>query len=509
MAVAQLALTSRGSSARMSSDQTEGSAASAASLAAVDTTGRVAAALETALDTTAQAINYAVPAAVHTICSFLPIPGAITAAVKTSLGFGTNVITTASKESLKGAAFGATAWTRALRSSVAVSGATQSLSEAVPSNAFLARCIAESAEQPAIKESLLSYLALRSQLNDLRGAAAPDQKKLSEIAKSLASFEVKLRDFQDFRDLKAALDAGPELVKAQFKRINSLATAKADELIEKVSRFYQDHVGSLAGEVEGGWSRLETEAERSAARSKLRDQIAGRLLKVFDGELSREETKAELSKVTQDLHEGFECYRSAFRGAVGTALGVLCVTGGLRVALQAAWDGASYLTAGAAAWLGGNAVSTVSSFASWAGEQVASCFTGLYEWGKSFFVAAVTDNPVTRTGAAVVSAGIDAARTVAENAQQLGEWLMPASPPDLSHPYWTGSSRIMTGVDEHLNPLFGESCTSGFPFTPRGEAYIGNPEGIAQYFTTPPAGPAHQVSGESATDFIMRRVTGK
>jgi|688.fasta_scaffold05602_11 hypothetical protein len=509
MAVAQLALTTGGSSLKVPTPPTEGEIATVTSLAALDTTGRVVSGIEKALDTTAQAINYAVPAAAHTVCSFLPVPEVVNSAVTSSLGFGTRVLTATAKESLQGAAFGATAWTRALRHSVAVNGATEDLEKASASKEFLARCIAESAEKPAVKESLLSYLALRSQLAELRAEESPDRGKISQLAQSLASFEVKLRDFQEFRDLKAALEAGTKFVEEHYKRINSLATAKADELIERVSHFYQEHVGSLAGEVEGGWARLETEEERSAARTKLRDQIAGRLLKVFESALSSEETKAALSKVTQDLHEGFDCYRSAFRGAVGTALGVLFVTGGLRGALQAAWDGASYITAGAASWVGDNVVSTVSSFTGWVGEQVTTRATELYEWAKDSIVHAATDNPLTRAGSAIVSAGIDAATAVSDGAQQLAESLMPASPPDLSHPYWTGSSRVMTGVDEHFNPLFGESCTSGFPFTPRGETLIGNPEGIAQYFTTPPTGPAHPVGGESATDFIMRRVTGK
>jgi len=502
MAVADIGLTQGGHSARAQTPPSEGEVATVASLAALDTTGRIVSGIEKILDTTVQAINYAVPAAAHTIGSFLPVPEAVNSFVSNSLGFGTRVITATTKESLQGAAFGATAWTRALRQSVAVNGATDELTTTDSSRDFLARCIAESSQQPLVRESLLSYLALRSKLQELREQSAPDSQKLSELAQSIASCEVKLRDFQDFRDMKAALDNGPHFVEEQYKRINTLAAAKADLLIAKVEHFYQEHVGSIAGEVEGGWTRLETEDERSAARTKLRDQIAVRLRKVFESELSSEETKSELAKVSQDLYEGFDCYRAAFRGAVGTALGVLVVTGGLRGALEAAWEGASSVATGATSWFGEQIGSTCSSFTGWIEEQVSARVSELYQWTKDAIANAVYDNPITK-------AGVEVATAIQEGAGQLADAIMPSAPPDLSHPYWTGSSRVMTGVDEHFNPLFGESCTSGFPFTPRGETYIGNPEGIAQYFTTPPVGPAHPVSGEGITDFIMRRVGGK
>ena len=509
MAVAHIALTQGGHSTKEKVPPTEGEVATVASLAALDTTGRIVSGIEQLLDKTVQAINYAVPAAAHTVGSFLPVPESVNSFVSNSLGFGARVLTATTKESLQGAAFGATAWTRALRQSVAVNGATDELSTTRSSRDFLARCIAESSQQPLVKESLLSYLALRSKLQELRENPSPDSQKLSELAQSIASYEVKLRDFQDFRDMKAALENGPHFVEEQYSRINTLAAAKADLLIAKVERFYQDHVGSIAGEVEGGWTRLETEDERSAAKAKLRDQIAARLRKVFESELSSEETTSELAKVSQDLYEGFDCYRAAFRGAVGTALGVLFITGGLRGALEAAWEGASYVASGATSWVGDQIGSTFSSFTGWIGEQVTTRATELYEWAKDAVVTAIYENPITKAGEAVVSAGVEAATAIQEGAGQLADAIMPSAPPDLSHPYWTGSSRVMTGVDEHFNPLFGESCTSGFPFTPRGETYIGNPEGIAQYFTTPPPGPAHPVSGESVTDFIMRRVGGK
>jgi len=473
-----------------------------ASLAAIDTAGRTVEAAENAVAATAHVINEAVPATVRTICSVLPIPQVASSTISGLAEGATHAATFVAQTALQAGAqaltFGTPAWSQAVRQGLAVSGVASELSKDDASTEFLARCVAESSEQPLIKDALLAYLEQRKELSDLRASGAEaSQPRLSELAQSIATLEVRLRDYQDFRDLKQVLDQGGAFIEKHQRQVNDLALETADRVISNVENYYKSHVGSLAGPVEAAWAALDDRGLREKARTTLRDKIALRLHKVFDSEMSSEQTTTELGKVTHDLHVAFGSYRHAFRGAMGTALGIAAATGGLHAALDYAWKGAS--------WVINTTHSTLSDGVSyvcrWAGESLRNALHSVSDWLYQTVSSAISSNPVVKAmqqGAEAVTA---LPEKIADAAESIGDSVFGPNVPDYSHPYWTGSSRIMTGVDEHFNPVYGTSCTSGFPATPRIEGITNNITGLSDFFSKPPVTPG---PNEGALDVIMR-----
>lgn len=469
---------------------TEG--ASVAALATVDTAGRTVAVVESALDTTAQTINTVVPATVRTVCSFLPLPGSATSAISTVAEAATTASTWLVNTSLQAGAqaftFGAPAWSQALRQGIAVSGTTAELQHGDTSQEFLARRVAESSEDPLIKQSLLKYLELRKQLKEVQssGDAAPNSA-VTDLARSIASYEVKLRDYQDFRDLKQVLDQKSRFAEEHHKQINTLAAETANRMIDKVENYYKENVGTLAGGVEGNWAKLQTEEQRTAARTALRDKIALKLQKVFNSEMNSAETTSELNAVSHELHVAFDSYRHALAATISTALGVTYATGGMRVALESAWAGTKHLFDATCSWVGDTVSSGLSTMTGWVSTQIRQAVEGVSSWISQTVSDAIASNPLVQ-GASKAAETITALPAKIDDlAEGLRDTVFGASSPDYNHPYWTGSSRVMVGVDEHFKPIYGHSCTSGFPDTPRIETLTKDFSGLRDFFNTPKA----------------------
>ena len=467
---------------------TEG--ASVAALATVDTAGRAVSTVENVLDTTAQTINTVVPATVRTVCSFLPIPEKVNGALSTVTEAATHASTWLVNTSLQAGAqaftFGAPAWSQALRQGIAVSGATSEFQHGDSGQEFLARRVAESSENPLIKQSLLKYLELRKQLKAVQSMGTPTaESSVSDLARSIASYEVRLRDYQDFRDLKQVLDEGRRFADEHHKQINTLAVETADRIIDNVENYYKANVGTLAGEVEGNWAKLKTEEQRAAARGTLRDKIALRLQKVFNSEMNSSETTSELNSVSQELHVAFESYRHALAGAIGTTLGVTYAAGGVRMALEGAWASTKHLFEATCSWAGGAISSGVSGVYGWIHAHTIGAVEGISSWISQTVSDAIASNPLVQGAAKAAETVTALPAKIDDLAEGLRDSVFGSSSPDYSSPYWTGSSRVMVGVDEHFRPIYGHSCTSGLPATPRIETLTKDVSGLSEFFNRP------------------------
>jgi hypothetical protein len=352
----------------------------------------------------------------------------------------------------------------------------------------LARRIAESTENPLIKQSLLKYLELRKQLKEVQNTNnSTTNSSVTDLARSIASYEVRLRDYQDFRDLKQVLDERARFADNHHKQINTLANETANRIIDKVEKYYKTSVGSLAGEVAGNWAKLQTEEQRTAARTKLRDTIALKLQKVFNSEMTSTETTAELTAVSHELHVAFDSYRHALTATIGTALGVAYATGGMRMALEGAWAGTKHLFGSACSWVGDTVSSGLSTMSGWVGTRISQAVEGISSWISQTVSDAIASNPLVQ-GASKAAETITALPTKIDNlAEGLRDTVFGASSPDYNSPYWTGSSRVMVGVDEHFKPIYGHSCTSGFPATPRIETLTKDVSSLSEFFNSPSA----------------------
>ena len=486
----------------------------ASALAAIDTTGRVVNSVESVMNSVAHSVNTLVPATVRGVCSFLPIPEVVTRTINGAAETTTNALTWLTNSSaqfaIQAATFGAPAWSQAIRQGVAVSGAAEVLNKQDGGSEFLARCIAESSDEPLIKGSLLAYLDARKELKALRTDSAEGQSaRVQELARDIASYEVKLRDYQDFRDLKQVLEQGSAFVEHEHKRINELALEKADRIIAHVEHYYQDELGSAAGTVKGTWEDSEGSGPRAESRDALRDKIAARLQKVFDRELSSEETTKEISNISGDLHSAFGSYRSALKAAVSTVLGVGVATGALKTVLSAVWSGAEQLFGHAASRLGEGMRGLCSMVSEAISSRLEAIAQSIKDAGWEMIATPIHKAAETASEiAGVVSDGLSTAgETVQDALTAVDKTIFGPSAPDYSHPYWTGSSRVMVGVDDAFQPVYGESCISGFPSQPRVESITSNISGLADFFQSTPAGPSYQLDAESAADFVLRRLS--
>ena len=334
--------------------QSSGSMKSTA-IGALDSIGSFASTVDKTLDSVASTVNEAVPATTRFVLSILPVPEAVnnvivgvTSAVTRVATWTTRLVADAALQTVT---FGAPAWSQAARQGVAVSGATDSLETNESSREFLARCIAESAAAPAVRSSLTSYLDLRGELSAAQKSG--NSEKITELSERIAKLEVSLREYQEFRDFKSALEHGPKFVEAQHEKITALAATTADAIIARVENYYKTTVSGDRETVKGKWSEQSSPEERDAMRNRLKKQIAARLHTVFTKELSSQATMAEIEKVGSDLHEAFGTYRMGFKAAMGSLLGASAVTGALSTALTSAWAGAQQVAARASAWLGG------------------------------------------------------------------------------------------------------------------------------------------------------------
>lgn len=324
-------------------------------IGALDTVGTFASKVDTTLDTAANAINEAVPATTRFVLSLLPIPEAVNNVLVGATSMATRVVTWATRTvadaALQTVTLGAPAWSQAARQGVAVSGATDTLETNETSMQFLARCIAESAEAPAVRNSLSRYLDLRKELRSAQ--ETKNTERLEELSGEIARLEVGLRDYQEFRDFKAVLERGPQFVQEQQRKIDELATATADRIISRVENYYRNATTGDAAVVKGTWDEKSSPQERDAARNRLRDQISKRLHGVFTKELSSKETMDEIEKVGSDLHNAFGTYRLGFKAAMGSLLGATAITGALGHALSTAFTAGQQVAARAATWFGG------------------------------------------------------------------------------------------------------------------------------------------------------------
>lgn len=431
--------------------ETVGDLATISSLAVVDTSGRLTSALEGAVDCAADTVNATVPATVRFVGSFF-LPEIVNQVVSKGVSAVTHaatwLVSCSTTAVFHAATFGVPAWSQALRQGLAVSGATGKFNSAESSRDFLARCFAESSETSLIKETLLQYLELRKELRMAREKPGGD-RAISELAKAIAGLEVRLRDYQDFRDLKSILERGTQFVSNQHQRIDQLALETADRVIARVENYYKDNVGSLAGSVEGAWASQEA---RQQQRQLLREQIAKRLQGVFLQELNSEETAAEIAKVSSELHTAFGTYRASFKAAMLTALGVGYATGALQAGLEAAWSAA------------GSALNSLTSALS---DGAQSLFAALRGWASdrlSESLQSVVDSFASSLGAVADSVG-----GAVENAlDTVGGFFDNSSIYD--SPYYTRSNQIVTGFDPSGQPIYGQSCISAFPAVPRIES---------------------------------------
>lgn len=323
-------------------------------IGALDSVGTFASKVDRTLDSAANAINEAVPATTRFVLSLLPLPEAVNNVLVGATSVATRVATwvtrTVADAALQTVTLGAPAWSQAARQGVAVSGATDTLETNENSMQFLARCIAESAEAPAVRSSLSRYLDLRKELRAAQ--ESKDATKLESLSGEIARLEVGLRDYQEFRDFKAALEQGPKFVQEQRKKIDTLAETTAERIISRVENYYRNATSGDAEVVKGAWDEKASPQEREAARNRLRDQISKRLHGVFTKELSSQETMDEIEKVGSDLHHAFGTYRMGFKAAMGSVLGATAITGALGHALSTAFAAGQQVATRAASSFG-------------------------------------------------------------------------------------------------------------------------------------------------------------
>lgn len=426
-------------------------------LAALDLTGRAVEATESALRGAATAINAAIPATARFIGSFF-LPEAINHPLEKALGLATRLTTSVIKGSFTAAVqamtFGAPAWAQAFRQGVAVSAAISELQHNDSGSELLARCIAQGCRDAMIKEPLQCYIGLRKELAAVEAAGPSQTDRHAELSRTIVGIETRLRDYQDFRDIKMAFDNRSSFVEQQQKRLNEIASQTAERLISQTESFYQRELGWAGGAVAGRWAKGETAAERSAERDLLREEISMRLAHIFQHGLTVSETSAVLSTVAAKMHSAFGTYKHAFKGGLAVVGGVLIETGVVSDAFECVWNTVKAEIDAGLGWISDTAYSAVESVKDWAAEQLGAI-------GDR-----ISDRIMNRTQAAFddLGAQID---TALENGLETLRAVLPSDGPDYSAPYWSKTDKVWVGINPDGSPQWGHSCISGFPSRPR------------------------------------------
>ena len=425
-------------------------------LGTLDTAGRVIQTVEQGVDAAAQALSVAVPAVTRFIGGFV-LPEHVNRILGTVIEYGaagvSGIVAGGAKATVQTMSFGAPAWIETLRNGAGVSAVADHLNQGETSREFLARCFAENTAEPLIKESLLSYLNLRKDLNTLQQQPEIDQGKLTQVSRDIARLEIKLRDYQDFSSLKLVLEKGDEFVAEQHKRINQLAHDTAGNIVERVEQYYQGKCGEYAGKIKGSWSAADTDEKRTALRTALTEKIALRLQGVFDREMSADETVAQLNAVTGELHSAFGTYRSAFKATLGTILGVGYATGAFQYLAQAA--GSAIV-----GWAQDGVISAAQSLKESVHSGLKSCYDYFYGVVADSINQMIESNPVIasiKQGAEAVSDTGDRIRNAVVNSIENLKALIP----NTNHYSSPKPKGVFIGIGPD-GPMYGESCTSGY-----------------------------------------------
>lgn len=458
--------------------------AETAGLVALDSAGRLVSTVEQVLDGGAELANATVPAVTRFIGGFL-LPEHANRIVGTISEYGTKIATFLGVSTIKGAAqtltFGAPAWIDASRQWLGVSAITGELDHDDQSNEFLARCIAKQSADPMISDALLQYLDLRKELRKFSALPQQAPEEVAALSHKIASLEIRLREYQDFSELKQVLNQGEQFIAEQHKKISTIARRTAEQIIDNIGNYYQDRCGSFAGEVEGAWTTAATEDERAKRKEELTLQIAKRLQGVFERTLNESETEAELQMIARDLHTSFSSYGKATKAALFTIFGVGYATGAFNYLAEAAGNALKGTVGSIYDWTRDTATSAWESLKGYVHHGFKSASDALYNSASDAVNHAVQNNPVIQT----ITSGVETVQHTAETVTQTADSVTSAvsdtlenatnavsdffssGSPDYSNPYWWKTNKVMMGYSPDGTPLWGESCISGFPSRPR------------------------------------------
>lgn len=455
-------------------------AAETTAYATLDAAGRLVSGIENTLDATANIVNTALPETVRFVGSFL-LPEKFNNVLSTATEYGTWLATWTTVASIKGATqaltFGLPAWMDTARYNVGVNQASSELIRAETAEDILARSFIENVDEPLIKESLTNYVSLRRELKNINpdGSEAATER-LSEISKQLAHLEIKLRDYHDFSALKAILEQRQEFVQQQHSKILSLARSTAERVIEDVEGFYKEKAGPLGGTLDGKWAKAATEEERTALRAQYTDKIASHLMRVFEQNLTTEETQRELARVKEELHSAFGTYGKAIKAGLYSVLGVGYATGALAYAANAASNAVGEYVHSAVDYVSDSISSTLTGIRDGISSYVYTTVDQMNEHMTKVATDMVANNPVVHA----VSSGIDTAydfsdtvsTTISNGVESVdnavGDFFSGGAH-NYSSPYWTGTDRVFMGYVDG-QPVYGHSCISGFPSVSRLES---------------------------------------
>ena len=74
---------------------------------------------------------------------------------------------------------------------------------------------------------------VRRELAEVRNTAGPESPKVTELTARAGAIEVRLKNYQDFRDLQGILEKGAEFFAAQREKIDAMADAMAERLLSR------------------------------------------------------------------------------------------------------------------------------------------------------------------------------------------------------------------------------------------------------------------------------------
>ena len=276
------------------------------------------------LDKTQSAINVAIPAASQAVTGFI-LPAHLDRVFNKGVEYttkgGTFIAKGVAKSLPQIMTFGLPKWLEAYRIEKAISNGMERYEEIESGADLSVSGLIEGIKDEKVKNGLTEYFNLRKKLASIKeGGTEGREEEIKNISLSLANFELRYKDNQDFSSLKGILENGIKFFESNSTLIEDISDNLAEDMIKRVENFYKDKFGKLSDVVvvKGGF--LEIFKSGGNHRDELKKKIKDRLKRVVVADIEKEDVKKELEIIHKNLISSFGLYKEIAKAGTYTIL---------------------------------------------------------------------------------------------------------------------------------------------------------------------------------------------